>query len=104
MYKILRCVLDERRKGTRGEMSVSVSGTVEDEVSKKALAEKLTPALDDLESTGFLDHSGKVVFPKVNKTKTSQTAEQKLVADFKALTKKSPAFDIMLELHYPGVS
>ena len=90
MVKVLKCVIDERRRGTRAESSVSVKGEVSDQDHKKAVAEKLAPALNDLEGMELFDtETGRIKFPKPEKQAKKLTAEEKLAADFKKLTSKS---------------
>ena len=73
------------------ETGVAVTGDVTDPVAKKALAEKLAPALSEMEGLEFFDKdSGKIkIKNRPNpKKKEDQTAEDKMVADFRALIKK----------------
>ena len=64
---------------------------MQDDAGKKAVAEKLTPVLDDLQGLEFFDRdTGKIkINNKKNKTPKEQTAEEKLSSDFRALTRKS---------------
>ena len=90
MVKVLKCVIDERRRGTRAESSVGVKGEVNDQAHKKVVAEKLAPALNDLEGMELFDaETGRIKFPKPEKPAKILTAEEKLAADFKKLTNKS---------------
>ena len=90
MYKVLRVIVDQRRKGSRAETGVSLTGEVSDPVSKKAIAEKLAPALSEVEGLEFFDRdSGKIKIRNRANPKKEQSAEEKMVSDFKALIKKS---------------
>ena len=89
---MLKEILEEHRRGHRGETSVSLAGTVSDPTAKKTLSEQMKSGLTALDSTQFLDReSGKIVLSaKPNKTKNVKTltADEKLVDDFHKLTKK----------------
>ena len=89
MYKVLRCILDEKRRGTRAETSAAVKGEVTDEAHKKTLAEKLSPALLDLEGMELFDkETGKIKIKNAPKPAKTQTAEEKMLLDFRKLVAK----------------
>ena len=92
MYRVLKCILEEHRKGHKGETSVSVSGEASDPAAKKSISEKMQSGLKALDNTQFLDkETGKIVLNKKNnKNPTAKvlTAEEKLVDDFSKLIKK----------------
>ena len=86
MYKILKCVLEEKRRGTCAESQVTVGGMVSEATQKKAIAEKLAPALNDLDAGEMFDkETGKIRIKPAPKPPKTLTAEEKMVADFKKL-------------------
>ena len=91
MYKVLKCVVDENRRGTRSETGVTLGGGVVDPVAKKAVCEKLTPALTEIEGLEMFDkETGKIKIrtKPPPKEKKEATASDKMIADFRALIKK----------------
>ncbi|CAE7780089.1 unnamed protein product [Symbiodinium necroappetens] len=89
MYKVLKALLDERRRGSRGEASASVGGSIQDPAAKAAFAKTLASQTEKLEGMELVDRStGKIVIPKPNKKPKPQTDDEKMVANFKALVTK----------------
>ena len=90
MYKILRMVLDERRKGSRCLTGIQISGNVEGDAAKKAVTEKVTAGLEDLTGLEFFDaQTGKIKIKSKNpKPPKIQTVDEKMCTDFQKLQSK----------------
>ena len=89
MYKVLRALVDERRRGSRTEASTSVGGLIKDPAAKEAFSKTLAKETEKLEGMEMVDRTtGKIVIPKPNKKPKPQTDDEKMVANFKGLVKK----------------
>ena len=89
MYKVPKALLDERRRGSRAESSVTLQGEVNDPAAKAAVASQLKGQLDDLEGQDLVDReTGKIKIRKPKKETKNMTDDEKLVHNFKGPIKK----------------
>ena len=89
MYRVLRFLVDERRRSSRAETSATVGGLVTDDAAKKSIAEKISAPLNALEGMECIDReTGKIKLRKIKKEIKELTAEEKMVSDYRALIRK----------------
>ena len=89
MYKVLKALLDERRRGSRSETCAAVGGQVNDPTAKADLCKQLKAPLEDLEGMELVDRdTGKIRIRKQKREPKPQTDDEKMVSDFKGLIKK----------------
>ncbi|CAE7385157.1 unnamed protein product [Symbiodinium sp. CCMP2592] len=94
MYRVLRFLVDERRRSNRTETSTTVGGLVTDDAAKKSIAEKIKAPLAAMEGTEYFDReTGRIKLKKPKKEPKETTAEEKMVSDYRGLIRKFKSFD-----------